>query len=352
MRIIKVKYLIKGLMIERPIKDGDDILLDIGTILTDQSISFLKDKFGDYYDVWVRDSILSKKDLDGEVEETQRYIGYIVDSYSDLLAASIYSVEEFENICKELSKYLKTSRDTLSDILLLKDNHRYTYDHSINVAMYATLIGLVENLSSQDLQDLIIGSILHDIGKIRISNYILDKPDKLLSDEFKSIKKHPTYGLDMVENFSLMNDNIRDIILQHHEKLDGSGYPNGLKGSEINELSKIVAVCDIFDAVTSERSYHKAKTYNEGVAILYQDVKNGKLDERYVNDLIQRVIAYPRGTLVRLSDNKIYEVVEDTGIKEKPVLVAVDTGETLDMNVRDDLRIEEQLDSHNLIYGG
>lgn len=345
MRIIKVKFLIKGLMIERPITDNDTTILDTGTILTDQSICFLREKFGDYYDVWVRDSVLSRKDYGSDVEEeARRYVGYLVDSFSDLLSASIYSIEEFDTICEELRKYLKTSRNTLSDILLLKDNHRYTYDHSINVAMYSTLVGLVENLSSEDLQDLIIGSILHDIGKVRISNYILDKPDKLLSDEFKSIKKHPIYGVDMVERFSILNKNIKDIILQHHEKLDGSGYPYNLKGSEVNELAKIVAVCDIFDAVTSERSYHKAKTYNQGVSILYDEVEKGKLEEKYVSELIQRVIAYPRGALVRLNDNKIYEVLEDTGIKEKPVLVSVETGKTLDMNERDDLRIEEQLD--------
>lgn len=156
--------------------------------------------------------------------------------------------QDYKKYSKELSCYLDKNRDALQSLLELRDIHQYTYEHSIGVALYSIRFGIQMELSSQELSNLAIGAVLHDTGKELISQTILDKPDKLSQEEFQIIKKHPDYGVSLVGDIFCITDGIENIIRQHHEKLDGSGYPNRMQ--KIAFLAQIVSIADMFDALT------------------------------------------------------------------------------------------------------
>lgn len=132
----------------------------------------------------------------------------------------------------------------------------YTAFHSKNVAYYSYNIGKALGLSKKECSHLYIGGLLHDIGKIGISEKILNKPSRLTEEEFNEIKKHPEMGYRILKHVTLFRKNsILDMVLYHHEKFDGTGYPRGLKGEKIPLVARIMAIADAFDAMTSRRIY-------------------------------------------------------------------------------------------------
>ncbi len=143
----------------------------------------------------------------------------------------------------------------------------YTHGHSFRVAKYSVAIGRQLFLTPRDLPDLEIAAYMHDLGKIGVSEAVLAKPGKLSPEEFEEIKKHPVLTNKILEPIDLP-DFIVDATLQHHERLDGRGYPMGLKGNEISLYAKIIAVADVFDALTSARPYRDAMTVEDALTIL------------------------------------------------------------------------------------
>ncbi|WP_419883185.1 HD domain-containing phosphohydrolase [Peribacillus sp. B-H-3] len=154
-----------------------------------------------------------------------------------------------------ISEDIKLLRKMVNDV---ESRDMYTFMHSERVADYSVRIAKKLNLNTEDLQSLFFAAELHDIGKINIPIEILNKPGKLTKEEFDVIKKHPGDGADMVMKTSYKH--LAKIIEQHHERLNGSGYPHGLKGDDILLQAKIIAVSDTFDAMTEDRAYRKAHT--------------------------------------------------------------------------------------------
>ncbi|HEY4554234.1 MAG TPA: HD-GYP domain-containing protein [Bacillaceae bacterium] len=137
----------------------------------------------------------------------------------------------------------------------VEEKDQYTYKHSIRVQMYSLIIAREMNLSKDTLENLYFASLFHDVGKINVSKDILNKPGRLTDDEFEEMKQHSVSGYNMLK--SSYYEHIGDIILQHHERIDGSGYPSGLKSDDILLEAKIIAVADTYDAMTSTRTYRR-----------------------------------------------------------------------------------------------
>jgi len=134
----------------------------------------------------------------------------------------------------------------------------YTYTHCVNVAIYSLGFASYLKLSKEELYRIGMAAMLHDLGKKDVPNEIVNKNGRLSDEEFELMKNHPTYGVKILKKISSLEQEILDIIEQHHEKLDGTGYPYGLTAEKITYLSQIVAICDIFDALTTKRSYKDA----------------------------------------------------------------------------------------------
>lgn len=158
---------------------------------------------------------------------------------------------------EKTAKYLKI----LLNIINIKD--QYTCKHTKRVVTYAKLISDKLNLNDTDKFKLVCAAYMHDIGKIGIPKQILVKTTPLTNDEWSKIKEHPNIGFEMIKNINIFK-NVAPIILHHHERYDGTGYPTGLKGEDIPYLARILTVVDSFDAMTSQRVYNTKKNFEEG----------------------------------------------------------------------------------------
>lgn len=193
-------------------------------------------------------------------------------------------------------------------ILDLENTDEYTFVHSVNVAFYSMLIGKWMKMSKYDIKLLIQAGILHDIGKIKIDNKILNKPGKLTYEEFKEMKNHPLYVYDMIKESTDIDDKIKKAVLFHHERMDGSGYPYKLAGSEISLYARIIAIADTYDAMTSNRVYKKKATpfksfdmfLTEGIALY---------DVEVLNTFLSNISTYYIGSKVTLNSGQRGKIV-------------------------------------------
>jgi len=174
----------------------------------------------------------------------------------------------------------------------------YTLIHSVNVAVLSSLIGVIYNLSPKDLEELTLGAMLHDIGKIFIPIEILNKPTTLSNDEFDNIKKHPVYSMQKLREACSFSQNIIEIASQHHERIDGKGYPYNLASNDINFFAKIVAIADVYDALTSIRPYKKAYKPHIAYTIMMFH-SEGQFDVNILKKFFAHVALYPNGTIVK-----------------------------------------------------
>jgi putative nucleotidyltransferase with HDIG domain len=162
----------------------------------------------------------------------------------------------------------------------------YTAGHSVRVGQLSVEIGRELELPGRDLQHLEIGGYLHDIGKIGVRDSVLLKPGKLTPEERKMIEEHPRIGLEIVQHVDLAQA-VKDLVIGHHERLDGTGYPYGLEDEAISIFARIGAVADVFDALTTDRPYRKGFTIEESMAILKREIADNHLDERAVDGLVR-----------------------------------------------------------------
>jgi len=169
-----------------------------------------------------------------------------------------------------------TAKDGLTDWMqAIREHHNYTYRHSMMVCGYLVSFGIYLGISNVDLQQLSLGGIIHDIGKSLIPLEILDKPAKLTAAEWQVMQQHPVHSRTIMTENDWDNDLI-DIAVHHHEKLDGTGYPDGLAGKEVSDLARMAAIADVFSGLTDKRSYKPAMSAEKAVAIMLD--MSGHLD--------------------------------------------------------------------------
>jgi HD-GYP domain-containing protein (c-di-GMP phosphodiesterase class II) len=210
----------------------------------------------------------------------------------------------------------------------------YTFAHSIDVCTFSIYMGLYYGYKKDDLLLLGIGSILHDLGKAKIPPEILNKPGLLTNEELEEIKNHPIFGYNMLmDNISdQLSDSSLEIVLNHHERYNGSGYPRGIMRDEISDMVSICALSDIYNAMTTERVYRKAFPPNEAYELImtYGDV-NFKL--RLVKLFSSCVCPYPVATLVLLSNGEMACVTAtNRNLAFRPVIKVLESGESIDLS--------------------
>ena len=202
----------------------------------------------------------------------------------------------------------KTSLDILTYIHNLQGNDDSVYAHSINVALVSRAIGKWLKMNRDDLDDLTLAGLLHDIGKVNIPDEILNKNGKLTDEEFEMIKKHPLDGRKMLKQCSKMDSRYLNAALQHHERSDGSGYPRGLEDDEIDDFASIVAIADVYDAMTATRTYRSALSPFEVIAAFENDGLS-KYRTKYILTFLERMAFAYQNSLVMLSDGRRGRVV-------------------------------------------
>ena len=188
-------------------------------------------------------------------------------------------------------KHLTDELDNAHNILFalaktIEAKDQYTEGHTERVTGYARELAKKMKLSDDQIEALRIGSLLHDMGKINVPDKILNKPGKLNDQEFEKIKEHPDWGAKICKNLKSVKDAL-PVIKWHHEKIDGSGYPDGLKGDDIPITAKIMAVVDVYDALSTQRPYKKAFSPEKCFQILREEVAKGWWDREIVENFIE-----------------------------------------------------------------
>ena len=205
-----------------------------------------------------------------------------------------------DQILTQMSRQQEDAISLLADLFITDD---YTFQHSLNVTIYTLAIGMKLNYSKKELGDLGLGALLHDIGKVFIDKSILLKPGPLEPEEYEIMKSHTELGFTFIRKNTNLSSVIAHCAYQHHERLDGSGYPRQLTEKEIHPYGKIIAIADVFDAVTSDRVYREGMLPHEGLEILYAEASS-KFDLEMVEAFKKSVAIYPTGLTVTLSDNR------------------------------------------------
>ncbi len=196
-------------------------------------------------------------------------------------------------------------------VLCLNENFRteyYIYSHSLNVALLAMLIGKWLKYNDKRITQLIYAGILHDLGKLKVNPSILNKPGRLTQEEFLEVQKHTIYGFQMIESLKFLSGEIKSAILYHHERLDGSGYPHGMREGQIPLMAQIIAVADIYDAMTSNRVYSDEKPPFH-VLKMMEDQSYGKLNLEITRTLLSNIANYYVGHRVILSNGEKGEII-------------------------------------------
>lgn len=216
--------------------------------------------------------------------------------------------EKLGPLVDEIADSLSRNNSTLTSVLRLKRKDEYTYMHSVTVS--ALMINLARELdfSEEKVREAGMAGLLHDIGKMAIDDSILNKAGRLTDAEFASMRQHPERGHSVLRKDDTLSALVMDVALHHHEKVDGTGYPHRLSGDEITLLSRMGAVCDVYDAVTSDRPYKAPWTPAEAIHEMLS--WNGHFDEYVLAAFVRSVGVYPVGSLVRIPGDRLAIVIE------------------------------------------
>ncbi len=301
MRKVSLDRARAGYRVARTILSLDGVvLLSAGTVLTDEMIATLESY--NFTEIYIEDD-LSRDIKNPEVvreeivTEVKAKIKNIMTSPS--IRISVDGKKILEIVDKLLGNILQSDQIVLniSDIRSIDD---YTFSHSVNVCILSLIIGIAMGVKGDNLKDLGTGALLHDVGKVMVSEDILLKPSCLSKNEFEEAKRHTAYGYEILRNSSSINTAVQEIALYHHERLDGSGYPYGLKNSEIPLYARIVAVADVYDALTTDRVYRKKMLPHEVVDYMYS-LSNKHFDRSVLDAFTKHVAHFPIGTAVLLN---------------------------------------------------
>lgn len=235
----------------------------------------------------------------------------VVSMFQEARMGKAVDAASAQRLVDEISDSLARNASALISLARLKTADDYTYMHS--VAVCAMMIALARQLGLNDAQTRSLGlaGLLHDLGKAVMPMEVLNKPGKLTEDEFAIMKSHPVKGHDILQQVGKLDPVALEVCLHHHEKIDGSGYPHHLQGDAISLYAKMGAVCDVYDAITSNRPYKAGWDPAESLRKMAEWAE-GHFDQRVFQAFVKSLGIYPIGSLVRLTSGQIGVVVEQT----------------------------------------
>ena len=236
----------------------------------------------------------------------------VISMFQEARMGKAVDVGGAQQLVEKISDSVARNPGALISLARLKTADDYTYMHS--VAVCAMMVGLAKQLGLDEAQTRAAGmaGLLHDLGKAMMPMEVLNKPGKLSPAEFNVIKTHPTEGYRQLLKVPSLDPLVLDVCLHHHEKTDGSGYPKGLKGDQISLFAKMGAVCDVYDAITSNRPYKSGWDPAESLRKM-AEWANGHFDGKVFQAFVKSLGIYPIGSLVKLTSGRLGVVVEQTG---------------------------------------
>lgn len=302
MRKLKVDYIEQGMRVAKNIYDEEgQILLSSGMPLKQSYIVKLKGAgINEIYimseekeDTILQDIISEHARVEAKklVRETMANVGVGQDLQTEKIAVMV----------NELLEELLNQKDILMNLSEIRTVDEYTFGHSVNVCVLSIITGISIGYPRENLKTLGIGALLHDIGKTLIPLDILNKPGALTAEEYRVIQQHARLGYEILRKCPQVGEEAALIALTHHERYDGMGYPQELKGEELHNYAKIVAITDVYDAMTADRVYKSKIRPHQAIEYLIS-MGNHQFDYEIVKHFTRHVASYPIGTIVMLSN--------------------------------------------------
>ncbi len=235
-----------------------------------------------------------------------------------------------KNVTNDLMKAIDDNEAVAVDISALKVSDEYTFKHSVDVATMSMIVAKRFGFNEKQVYEIGISGLLHDIGKSQIPNEVLNKAGKLTDEEFLVMKQHSVFGYRILTQKEELSNDIKMGVLQHHEKLNGKGYPLGVAMPKINTFARIISVADIYDALVTERPYKKPFSPRDAVEMIMS--MTSELDVDVMRCFMESVILYPVGTDVALSNGENARVVENNPLTAlRPKVLGLTTGKVYDL---------------------
>jgi putative nucleotidyltransferase with HDIG domain len=243
----------------------------------------------------------------------------VTSMFQEARMGNAIKVSDAAPLVEEINQSITRNPEAFLNLARLKTKDDYTYMHSIAVCALMIALGKQLGLNDDDLKDAGLAGLLHDVGKMMIDEAVLNKPGKLSDEEFNIIKEHPRKGWELLKDSPEITAVALDVCLHHHERVDGTGYPDRISGENLTLYSRMGAVCDVYDALTSNRCYKNGWEPAETIRKM-AEWRNGHFDELVFQAFVKTIGIYPSGTLVRLKSGRLAIVIEQT---EKSLLTPV-----------------------------
>lgn len=264
----------------------------------------------------VSDEVLERVSIQNEMDRAGKIVAKakqaVTSMFQEVRMGRALDAQDALPLVEEISNSVMRNPGALISIARLKNKDEYTYMHS--VAVSALMISLARQLGmdEEDTRKAGLAGLLHDVGKMAIPDEILNKPGKLTDEEFNVVRNHPVAGYEILLESKGMDTMVLDVCRHHHEKVDGGGYPDNLKGDQLSMYAKMGAVCDVYDAITSNRPYKEGWCPAESLRRMAEWCKCGQFDSRIFQAFVKSVGIYPVGSLVRLESGKLGVVIDQS----------------------------------------
>ncbi|MEA5094859.1 MAG: HD-GYP domain-containing protein [Sedimentibacter saalensis] len=340
MLFITNKYLKPGMILAKDIilynsSNFNSLLLTKGQVLNNTFIN--KINYHGIEGAYIESEAFADIEVDSYINDVLKAntLKTVKDVYYELKMSSgkvhATAIKQLSGIVSSLITEIMYKDDLSYNIIDFKNYDNYTYQHCLNVATLSISTGISLGLSEGALHDLGMAGLLHDIGKMMIPLEILNKPGKLTEEEFDIIKEHPVNAVSLLKD--LVPYSVLSAIQSHHEKLDGTGYPYGVSGSNIHFYGRVLAVCDVYDALTSDRSYRMTSFPSEVIEYI-MGCADTHFDYEILKSFLKVIVAYPIGTFVRLSNKRIAVVVKNNSENiMRPVVRIINGDGTVGLDV-------------------
>lgn len=322
MRLVSIQQLQSGMVLAENILSSEGIvLLKKGCKIRESYIRHLRQK--NVLNCYIEDPLFHDVKVNSYLsfETKQKTLQILTKTFQEAEQNSTISLRQMQEISSMIVDELLLVPDTGIHLTRLSTYDDYTFAHCLNSTIYAVLLARYSGFPVSKVKAVALGALLHDIGKVNIPKNILNKPGKLTDDEFAVMKTHAEAGFELLrKNRIEISSIIQHMAWEHHEKVNGTGYPRQLKDTDILVHAKVLAIADVYEALTSDRPYRNGMAVTEAIKIIQAGL-DSHFDEELAQRFLSKVIAYPPGTLVELNTGQQAIVLDySKGEYQKPIV--------------------------------
>lgn len=277
----------------------------------EELVKIFKSKFDEFAQVRPKIEVkISRREELPKARQLNLKAKHLVKKFSESLSrGQVVSINEITDLSGNVIDSVSRNKDAMLSLMAIRRMDEYTFTHSVNVMIMMIAMGKQLELDEKQLMNMATGALLHDIGKLRLPQELINKKGTLTAEEMEQVRRHVEYGQEMIQSMANISIETTQVVTEHHERFDGSGYPKGLQGDEISLGGQMSSIIDVYDAITTERIYADGLDMVTGLRKIYE-WSHFLFKDDLVESFIKTMGIYPVGTLVQLNNGLIGVVIE------------------------------------------